>query len=282
MRRQLVIIGGSYAASETASAARSNGYEGKILILSDEAELPYHRPPLSKGFLLGLEQGGLPLKGGKFYVEQDVEISLNTRAISADSAESAIIMKDGRKVSFDTLVLAVGAGARRLEIAGGDLGGILYVRSIADARALKQETVIAENIVVIGGGFIGLEVASALVQQGKRITVVEASEHILNRVVVPPVSAFVAAAHRNHGVTIVTSRQVTELRGDGRKVRRAVLDDGSEIRSILCDGTARTFDAQLGSTVMEAAVRNNLPGIEAECGGACASPTCPSRSTALG
>jgi 3-phenylpropionate/trans-cinnamate dioxygenase ferredoxin reductase subunit len=222
----LVILGGSYAACEIAQAARANGFDGAIRILTDEADYPYHRPPLSKAFLLdGGGEGALPLKGEKFYTDQRIDVIFGKTAI--DMRNGAVAMQDGSAVRFDKLALAVGARARRLQIPGADLEGIVYLRSLADARALKIALALAQQVVVIGGGFIGLEVASAAVQLGKSVTVLEAQPDLLMRVVAQPVARFLHEQHEKNGVSIRTGAKVAEIRGDKGRVRQVVLDDGT-------------------------------------------------------
>lgn len=225
MARELVIVGGSYAALEIAAAAREHGYSDNIRIVSDEGDLPYHRPPLSKAFLLGTaDENGLPLKAEQFYRDAGIEVVLKTRVERIDG--DAVELADGKRLPFDQLALAVGARNRILTIPGNDLAGVMSLRSIAEARTLKHAAESATDIVVIGGGFIGLEVASALVQRGKRLTVLEAQAHLLNRVVAPVMASFLMAAHQAHGVEIVTQAQVTAIDGENGRARRVVLADG--------------------------------------------------------
>lgn len=234
MRDELVIVGGSYAACEIASAARSNGYDGNVRIITEEPELPYHRPPLSKAFLLEeSNENGLPLKSEAFYRDNNIDIEFNVRATRIDRITSTVHLFDGRAINFDKLALATGARARKLAIPGADLNGIIYLRSVADARALKREAANATNVVIIGGGFIGLEVASALVQQDKNVTVLEMQPDLLTRVVAPPISRFLAASHIAHDVTLMTNARVMSLAGHQGLVRRVVLED------------RRTIDADL-------------------------------------
>lgn len=226
----LVILGGSYAACEIAQAARANGYDGAIRILTEENEYPYHRPPLSKAFLLdGGGEGGLPLKGEKYYADQRIDIVFGKTGTTIDAREGVVKLQDSSQVKFDKLALAVGARARRLQIPGADLAGIVYLRSLADARALKLALGDAERLVVLGGGFIGLEVASAAAQLGKSVTVLEAQPDLLMRVVARPVARFLREQHERNGVAIRTSAKVVELRGENGRVRKVVLEDGAAL-----------------------------------------------------
>jgi len=225
---EFVILGGSYAAIEIAQAARANGYDGVIRILTEETDYPYHRPPLSKAFLLSESgESGLPLKGEKYYVEQKIDIMFGKTATVLDTREGCVRLTDGQSIRFDKLALATGARARRLQLAGADLDGVVYLRSLPDARALKLALRESTEIVVIGGGFIGLEVASAAVQLGKSVTVLESQSDLLMRVVSKPVADFLREQHRRNGVSIRTGAKVSVIRGEKGRARQVLLEDGT-------------------------------------------------------
>lgn len=229
MRQRLLIIGGSYAACELASHARENGYDEDIVIVSEEPELPYHRPTLSKAFLKGPSDGAMPLKAAAYYSANNIDLELRVKVASLESRTNTAVLSNGNRIAFDTLALAVGASARRLHCSGAELGNVFYLRSIADARLLRAATGDVENIVVIGGGFIGLEVASALAHQKRQITVIEAENRVLARVVAPELSQFVSSLHAGRGVKLMTSRAVQSLVGEGGVVRQVLLQDGTAI-----------------------------------------------------
>lgn len=232
MRRKLLIIGGSYAACELASHARASGYGEDIIVVSEEAELPYHRPPLSKKtYLKDPSIKAMPLKPASFYSANNINFELGAKVISFEPEASKAVLSNGAHIAFDTLALAVGARARRLSCPGTDLRNLFYLRSIADARLLSAATQDADNIAVIGGGFIGLEVASALTAQKKRVTVIEAENRVLARVVSPEISEFLASVHVDHGVQLLTGRAVQSLVGENGVVREVVLADGLSIEA---------------------------------------------------
>lgn len=231
MRRRLLIVGGSYAACELASSARENGYDEHVVIVSEESELPYHRPPLSKAFLKGEAETTLPLKAAAFYDSNRIERELGTKIANVDLATKSAALANGTSITFDTLALAVGASARRLAIPGAELNNVYYLRSAADARALKSASKTATNVVIIGAGFIGLEVASALATPHRRVTVVEAADRILGRVVAPELSEFFSSAHIRHGVTLLTSSAVKSVAGQNGVVRSVLLQDGTCIEA---------------------------------------------------
>ncbi|MET4359389.1 3-phenylpropionate/trans-cinnamate dioxygenase ferredoxin reductase subunit [Bradyrhizobium sp. RT9b] len=228
-RQQLLVIGGSYAACELAAHARECGYDEDILLVSEEPELPYHRPPLSKGYLKSPSVLVDPLRAAAFYSANSIDLELGLKVVSLDSGAQTALLSNGKHVSFDVLCLAVGARPRRLSCQGADLRNVFYLRSIADARCLKAAAADAERIVIIGAGFIGLEVAAALVQQQKWVTVIETESRVLARVASPEVSEFLHSVHFNHGVHLVTSRAVQSLVGEDGVVRKVVLTDGTSI-----------------------------------------------------
>lgn len=229
MRQRLLIVGGSYAACEIASHARESGYGEDIVIVTEESELPYYRPPLSKAFLKGPSDAATPLKAAAFYSKNSIDLELGTKVIRIEPATNKAVLSNGTHITFNTLALAVGARARKLTCSGADLGNVYYLRSIADARLLRAATADAENVVVIGAGFIGLEVASALIQKQKQVTVIEAENRVLARVAAPQVSQFLSSIHVDHGVKVLTSRAVQSLIGEGGFVRKVLLEDGISV-----------------------------------------------------
>ncbi len=225
----LIVIGGSYAAAQIATAARKYGYDAPIRVLSDEDTLPYQRPPLSKAFLTGGEgENTLPLRAQALYESQRIDVELGVRVAAIDRSDKFVSSREGRRYSYDRLALAVGARARLLEVAGSDLDGVFTLRTLADARKIKRWLVGAETVAVIGAGFIGLEVASAAVQLGKRVLVLEAVERALARSCPQVMSDWIARLHAAHGVKMLFSAQVASLKGEGGHVRAVVLRDGSE------------------------------------------------------
>ncbi|WP_456675239.1 NAD(P)/FAD-dependent oxidoreductase [Bradyrhizobium sp. RDM12] len=229
MRQKLLIIGGSYAACEIASHARESGYGEDIVIVSEELELPYHRPPLSKAYLKDPSQQVMRLKAEPFYSAHNIELELGTKVVSVKSGTNTALLSNGALIAFDTLALAVGARARRLSCSGANAENVYYLRSIADARSLSAAAADAEKVVVIGAGFIGLEVASVLVEQQKRVTVLETEERVLARVASPDLSEFLSSVHADHGLKLLVSRAVQSFVEENGVVRKVLLDDGSSI-----------------------------------------------------
>lgn len=217
----LVIVGAGHAASELAIAARQQGWAGAITILGDEPVLPYQRPPLSKAYLLGeAAADGLSLRASTAYDTAQVAIRRATRVVGLDRAARAVTLADGSSLPYDKLAWCAGGRPRPLACAGVDddrpASNILYLRTIADADRLRAAIRPGARVVVVGGGYVGLEVAASARKLGAEVTVVEAQKTLLARVAGPEVSAFYAGVHRDAGVTIQTdcSVQAVEISGD--------------------------------------------------------------------
>jgi 3-phenylpropionate/trans-cinnamate dioxygenase ferredoxin reductase subunit len=233
MPERVVIVGAGQAGAQVAVSLRQLGYGDEITLLGEERQLPYQRPPLSKAYLSGemaLERTWLRSEG--YYGKHGVDLRLGVRAARILRGERAVVCADGAWLSYDKLAICTGTGARRLDVPGVDLPGVLYLRTLADADRIKAAVRPGAVAVIIGGGYIGLEVAASLRKLGCAVIVVEALGRVMNRVVAPPVSAFFAAEHARRGVEIVTGAAVAALDGDPR-VQRVVCMDG------------RTFDADL-------------------------------------
>lgn len=182
----LVIVGASYAGVQVAATAREAGYDGDILLLGDEAEPPYQRPPLSKGYLTGkVADAALPLRGAPFYAEQRIGLSLGNRATALDLPNREVHTAAGT-FGYDHLVLATGSRARTLPLPGAGLGGVHVLRTLADATRLRDGMAAAKQAVVIGGGYIGLEVAASLLAVD---SVNRPAEHLLARRLIAAVAA---------------------------------------------------------------------------------------------
>jgi 3-phenylpropionate/trans-cinnamate dioxygenase ferredoxin reductase subunit len=210
-----------------AAAARQAGYAEPIRLVTDERHLPYHRPPLSKGFLLGeapVESMGL--RAEAFYQKNAIDVVMNTWVERIDLKNSAIETTGGR-IPFDKLGLATGTRARPLPIPGADLDGIVTLRSLADAEAIQARLSEVGSVVIIGGGYIGLELAATFTKLDKQVTVLEGLERSMARVTVPAMSRFVEAQHLANGVTLVFSARVTALEGDKGQVRAVLTADGA-------------------------------------------------------
>ena len=230
----LVIVGASYACTQLAASARELGFDAPIVVLGDEAHMPYQRPPLSKGLLTGKTQlDQLGLRGPDFFTQNRIALRLGTRATALDTAAQTVQLADGSLLAYSWLALATGARCRPLPVPGAALQGVHQLRTLDDAQAVLQAMGPGRRACVIGGGFIGLEVAAALTAAGASVTVVEGLPRLLARSFSEPMSDYVAAAHRQRGVTLRLGAAVRALQGDAQgQVTGVALADGE---TIACD-----------------------------------------------
>ena len=224
----VVIVGAGHAGGAAVAALRQFGWKGGITLIGDEPILPYQRPPLSKAWLKGEATAeSLALRPERFYTQQTIDVRLSSSVVSIDRAGRAVHLADGTVVSYEKLILALGARARRLVLPGFELGGVLELRTAADAERLKAAIGPGRRIAIVGGGYIGLEAAASARGLGAEVFVMERESRLLARVASPPLSDFFAAAHRAHGVEIYTGAQVVGLVGQGGHVSGVRLADGS-------------------------------------------------------
>lgn len=229
----LVVIGASYAGVQAAATAREVGYAAPITLISNDPDFPYQRPPLSKGLLLGkATEAQLMLRGERFFASQGMELMLARQVMSIDRQACRVRLSDGAHYPYDALILATGSRARPLQIPGADLQGVHYLRSLTDARELHAQLQGANSVVVIGGGFIGLEVASAAATLGKAVTILEAAPRLLQRGVSRVVADHLLDLHRSKGVLVVPDAQIECFRGHAGRAASVRYNDG---RSIDCD-----------------------------------------------
>jgi len=209
MEQPTVIIGAGQAAATAIETLRREGHGAPLVLIGDEPELPYSRPPLSKKYLAGdLEHDRLNLKPASFYDSHGVQLRLGRRATRLDLAARSVQLDDGQVVTYGKLLLATGATPRKVTVPGHDLHGIHYLRSIADVTRMRPELAPGRRVVVVGAGYIGLEVAATCRKLGMEVDVLEMAERIMNRVVAPEVSAFYAAEHAREGVRLHTARML--------------------------------------------------------------------------
>jgi 3-phenylpropionate/trans-cinnamate dioxygenase ferredoxin reductase subunit len=223
-----VIIGASMAGAKAAETLREEGFGGSIVLLGEERERPYERPPLSKGYLLGKdEKSSIYVHEEGWYAENDVDLRLGVTATALDVGARQVTLADGGTVGYDRLLLATGAAPRRLSVPGADLEGVLYLRRVGDSERLAGALRGGGRVVVVGAGWIGLEVAAAAREFGCEVTVVEPEPGALHRHVGPELGAMFADLHREHGVTFRFGESVTELRGAGGKISAVVTSAGA-------------------------------------------------------
>lgn len=210
----VVIVGAGHGGSQLAVSLRQEGYENPIVLIGDEPEYPYHRPPLSKAYLKGADDSLQPLRGEAIYVNNAIAYRPGKRVERIDAAAHRVIV-DGEAIGFDTLVLATGAVPRRPTVKGDDLDGVFALRTATDARRIKSATASAHNVVIVGGGFIGLEIAATMAAAGKGVTVLEIGERLLARAVSPVISKHVLARLAGAGVDVRFGTAAAEFLGEG-------------------------------------------------------------------
>jgi 3-phenylpropionate/trans-cinnamate dioxygenase ferredoxin reductase component len=217
MTERLVIVGGGQAAAQLIQSSRRFGFDGPITLVAGEPHVPYQRPPLSKKYLAGeLACERLYLRPERFYGEHGVELALGVQAVAIDPARRLVELADGRQLPFERLVLATGARPRRLSITGADLPGVHYLRTLADVDAIRARIDASSRIVIVGAGYIGLEVAAVCRSLGHEVTILEAAPRILGRVVCEKTAAFFHDYHVRHGVRIECNAAIAEFVGDAR------------------------------------------------------------------
>lgn len=226
---QIVVIGAGQAGSSLVVKLRNEGFEGQITLIGEETAPPYQRPPLSKKYLMGemaLER--LYLRPMAYYAENNIELVLSTAAVSIDRATKSVAVGD-REIPYDQLALTTGSVPRRLPASiGGALGGVYVVRGLADVDAMAPNVAAGKHVLIVGGGYIGLEAASVCSKMGMQVTLVEMADRILQRVACAQTSDYFRALHLSHGVDIREGVGLDHLTGDGQ-VSGAVLSDGSEV-----------------------------------------------------
>jgi 3-phenylpropionate/trans-cinnamate dioxygenase ferredoxin reductase subunit len=223
----ILIIGGGQAGAQAIDTLRREGFHGRLVLVSDEPHLPYQRPPLSKKFLSGeMAADRLPFRHQAFYDEHGIELKLGVRAAHLDPAGRRVRLSTGEDIVYDRLLLCLGAVPRPLTCPGAELPGLHYLRAIADVPPIRAGLEPGARVVIIGGGYIGLETAATARALGCSVTVLEMADRLMNRVVAANVSEYFAHEHRTQGVKVICNTRVVRLEGAGR-VERVVCADGS-------------------------------------------------------
>lgn len=270
---RIVIVGGGQAAASAALRLRDRGFRGSLEILAEEPCLPYQRPPLSKKYLKGeMSADRLYLRPEALYRDQNITIHLSTQALVIDRINKSVATDDNAEIGYDKLILATGAAPRRLPAeVGGDLANVHTFRDLANADLLRTKVRLGQRLLVVGGGYIGLEMAAVAQSLGLEVTLIEAQDRILSRVAAPETSAWFRDLHLEKGVDLREGVGLTKLVGDNGQAELAVLSDGSAVgvdlvvagigvtandrlarsaglsveNGIVTDGCCRTFDPDI-------------------------------------
>ncbi|SEG88241.1 NAD(P)/FAD-dependent oxidoreductase [Marinobacterium lutimaris] len=228
----VVMIGAGQASLACAAKLRSKGFDGEIIIIGDEPNLPYQRPPLSKAYLLGkVENERLLLRPQAWYEKEKIELLTSNKVERIDRSNKNIELSDGRLQKYDALVIATGSAARNLPLSmTRSISGIHTIRDLADIERLRPELDVAKNMVVIGGGYIGLEMAAVAKGLGLEVNVIEVAPNILGRVASKETADYILKLHQDQGVQFHVGEQIKELTGE-EKIQSVVLENGKEIRA---------------------------------------------------
>ncbi|GGJ61343.1 NAD(P)/FAD-dependent oxidoreductase [Streptomyces brasiliensis] len=270
----IVIVGGGLAAGTAVEALRERGYGGPLLIIGDERDRPYIRPPLSKGYLLGKEdRDSIYVHPENWYAEHDVDLLLGTPVSAVDPRAAEVELEGGRRIAYAKLLLATGSSPRRLSIPGADRDNVLYLRRVGDSERLKAAFTEGARIVVIGGGWIGLETAAAARLAGAEVTVLEHSDLPLLKVLGREAAQVFAGLHEEHGVRLHPRAEVVRITESGGRADGVLLADGTHLPAdAVVVGVGITPNAQLAQeaglevrngVVTDAHLRTSVAGIYA-------------------
>jgi 3-phenylpropionate/trans-cinnamate dioxygenase ferredoxin reductase subunit len=223
----VAIIGAGQAGLQVAASLRELRYEGRVVLIGDEPHVPYQRPPLSKGYLLGeVSAGQITLRAPTFFATQQVELIAGKRAVAVDRDRRIVRLMDDSAVEYDHLVLATGARNRPLLVPGADLRNVFFLRTLDEAALLQEKLSDARNAVVIGAGFIGLEFAASAMKRGLNVTVLDVADRPMARALSKTMSAACSREHEKMGVRLLLATQVTRLLGEGGAVRGVETAEG--------------------------------------------------------
>ncbi len=229
MTTTTVIVGAGQAGSDLTTALRQLGYTGRIILIGDEQAPPYRRPPLSKAYLSGeIGEEALYLKPSATYEKQNIELRTGVKVTAIDRQAHTVTLDNGELIKYDKLALTTGGRARRLPLPGAEKPNVHYVRTLEDIARLKEQFKEGRRLVIVGGGYIGLEAAAVGIKKGLKVTLVEALPRMLARVTGPELSQYYYGVHTAHGVDIRLGAGVQALEGD-KQVEAVVLQDGTKI-----------------------------------------------------
>jgi 3-phenylpropionate/trans-cinnamate dioxygenase ferredoxin reductase subunit len=271
--RRVVVVGAGTAGGTLAGLLRQAGYAGEVVVLGEERHLPYHRPPLSKKLATPVDEAGRWLRPAAFYDEQRVDVALGDAADAIDLAARTVTTRSGRSLAYDVLVLATGSRPRTLAVPGAHLGGVLTLRTLEDAERLRSSIAAGRPMAVVGGGYVGLEVAAVARTRDLPVTVVEREQRLLARVASPRLAEVLARHHTRRGTTVRTGAEVVAFEGAGGEVARVHLTDGTTVAAETvvvgvgaapCDELARAAGLACdpgGGVLVDAGARTSDPAV---------------------
>jgi 3-phenylpropionate/trans-cinnamate dioxygenase ferredoxin reductase component len=231
-KQTFVIAGASLAGAKAAEELREQGFDGRVILIGEEPERPYERPPLTKDYLRGeAEREKAYVHPAGFYEEREIELETGTKVSAIDPGTSRVLLDDNREIAYDALLLTTGATPRRLRVPGAELDGVHYLRTLGDSDALRARLDAGGRVVVVGAGWVGSEFAASARQCGLEVTVIDPLALPGERIFGAEVGAFYRDVHLRHGVEMLLGRGVEAFEGDGR-VRRVRLSDGARVE---CD-----------------------------------------------
>jgi 3-phenylpropionate/trans-cinnamate dioxygenase ferredoxin reductase subunit len=229
MSETIIVLGAGHAGAQIVESLRSGGFDGKLIMIGDEAHRPYDRPSTSKELLSGgIDIDRVYLKREQFYADKNIDLRLEVTATAIDRAKRTVTLSSGETLPYDKLVIATGARPRKLQVPGADLDGVFYLRSLADSLAIGARLGPGKRLAIIGGGYVGLEVAASATKLGCKVAVIEMLERLLARVAGTEIADFYADVHRAAGVDLHFGVMIEGFVGDG-SVRAVRLTDGTEI-----------------------------------------------------
>jgi len=223
---RVVIVGAGHAAGQIVASLKQQQFAGRIVLVGDEPYFPYQRPPLSKKFLAGqMSAERLYFKPASFYDDDRIDVRLDTHVDSIERNAKQVTTTEGERIGYDKLILALGSRARKVQVPGSELAGVHYLRGIADVERIQANLSKGKRLVIIGAGYIGLEVAAVCRELGLDVTVIEMADRVMSRVVSPHVSDFYQLEHNNHGVKLLLSTRLAAFQGK-KRVKSVATDNG--------------------------------------------------------
>lgn len=248
MAHTVAIAGAGHAAGQVVATLRQKKFDGSIILIGEEPWLPYQRPPLSKKFLAGeLPAERLHFKPESFYDDPGIEVRLETRIDAVDCDGKTLHTTDGETLAFDTLVFATGARPRPLDLPGVELDGIHYLRTIADVTGIRSQLTEGARLVIVGAGYIGLEVAAVASQLNADVTVIEMEDRVMSRVVSPQISTFYQKEHATHGVKLMLSTGISGFSGNGQVTAVDLTNDGQVAADLVVIGIGIVPNTELAT-----------------------------------